>query len=215
MNMISDKEEFLTECHALWTRHDASMPPLERQLDEVLQGYLFYPEFEWPMYNVRPPDNHPLVASWRTADGDAFIFLLEVYQPKQDEPNYLVILAGYKDEIQAVNSLIGAHKLNFTKIEKKQLAKASAGKGLEDETKNKSIERFSKVIGVFALIINAFSLYLRELPSPENINDLFKTAYASLVMIVHFSALLLLLLIVIVSIVYTARYGYMMLRRMQ
>ena len=71
------------------------------------------------------------------------------------------------------------------------------------------------MIGIFAVIVNAFSLYLRKLPPPDNFIESFKTAYASLVMVVHFSALLLLLMIVLVSIVYTARYGYMMLRRMQ
>lgn len=213
--MKTDKEAFLTECHALWTRNDVPMAPLERQLDEILQGYLFYPEFEWPIYNVRPPDNHPLVASWRNTSGNAFVFLLEVYQPKNDEPNYLVILVGYQEEIEIINNLIGTHKLNLSKIEKKQLARESAGKGLEDETENKSIERFSKVIAIFAIIVNLFSLYLRKLPPPSNVIESFKVAYASLVMVVHFSALLLLLLIVLISIVYTARYGYMMLRRMQ
>jgi hypothetical protein len=214
--MDIDSEKYLTECHALWARRDIPSPSLERQIDEMLKDYLFYPEFEWPVYNVRPPDTHPLVASWRASNGNGFIFLLETSQSRDiDKPNYLVIIVGIVEEIQKINGLVGTKKLSLFKSEKRELAKENASKSLNEETKNKSIERFSKVIGIFTVIVNAFSFYLRKLPPPENVAEPLKAAYSVLVMIVHFSALLLLLLIVLLSIAYTARYGYMMLRRMQ
>lgn len=208
-------ENFVTESHALWARRDTNKMPLERQLDGILDGYLYYPEFEWPKYNVRPPDNHPLIASWRTSCGNAYVFLLEVYQPtKTDEFSYLVIAVGINEEVKKVNNLINTHKLSLSKIEKKELAGKVANKNLDEEIKKRSIENFSKIIGIFTVIVNAFSLYLRKLPPPENVADVLKGTYSILIIIVHFSAIFLLLLIVFLLIVYTFRYGSMMLKRM-
>jgi hypothetical protein len=212
--MTSKKEDLLTECHALWTGHDAAMQPLVQQLDQMLLGYVFYPEFEWPVYEVTPPENHPLLGAWRTTEGSAFVFLLEVYHPQKYEPNYLIILVSPKEEMQSINQLISSHKLNLSRIEKKELAKANAQKSLENEKKSNSIEGFSKVIGFFTLIITGLSFYLKEISPPEIVIGPLKEAYTYLVLAVHFSALLLLLLIVVISIIYTIRYGYMMWRRM-
>jgi len=204
----------VTEVHAIWAKKDSHKLPLERELDSLLSGYVYYPEEEWAMYEMRPPDTYPLAASWRDKSGDVFVFLLETAEAlRMTGPDYLVFVAGQPNLVKKVTGSIHSHKEILEKVEKRQLAGQRADLSLEGEIEKKSIERFTKIVGIFTVIVNAFSLYLRSIPEPDLGGSKFSVAYKALVVSVHIGSLVLLLLIILLAIAYIFNYGMLMLRR--
>lgn len=68
------------------------------------------------------------------------------------------------------------------------------------------------LVGLFTVVVNAFSLYLRQLPPPPLPAPAIQDTYEFLVVAVHIAALILLLIITLISIGYVLRYGILMLR---
>lgn len=97
-----------TACFALWFKSECSNHFVEQLIDEAL-GHRFYPEPEWKKFGVSPPENFPLIGSWRNSKGTIFSFLLECKTRKDQGYSRHVFLytIGNEDEI--------------TKIEKKYL----------------------------------------------------------------------------------------------
>ena len=87
------------------------------------------------------------------------------------------------------------------------------GQRLDYQQKSPSISRLAKMIGLFTVIVNAFSLYLRRLPPPNLPSAIMVSMYEFLVGAVHFSGLLLLLITTLIAMGYAIRYGILMLRR--
>lgn len=211
-----DSEEFTTETHTLWATDNSLVAPVESQVDEMLLGFLCYPDFEWAKYGIRPPENHDLVGSWRNTNGEAFVFLLrKIKRIQTDREEYLIIIVGLSSLVGEITDLVYSHKGNLVSVEKKELKRKAIDENLKEESKNKSIENFSKLIGVFTILVNAFSLYLRDLPPPTNMHPATQSIYFFSLSILHISASALLLIIVCIAILYAVRYGYMMLRRMR
>ncbi len=157
---------------------------------------------------------YPLIASWRDKQGKVFIFLLEINECTQNnKPDYLAFVAGDSRLVKPTSRLIGEHKENLEKIEKRDLAGKRADKSLQDEINRKSIERFTKIVGIFAVIVNGFSLYLRSMPAPKIGNEFLKSIYEVMLVFIHFGALSLLFLIIFLAIAYTIKFGALMLRR--
>ncbi|MCW8966083.1 MAG: hypothetical protein OQK82_05290 [Candidatus Pacearchaeota archaeon] len=204
--------ESITENYRIWYKKDINKLPIERQFDGMLKDYVYYPEEEWSIYNMRPADKYPLIGSWRNKEGSLFIFLFETNH-YENEPDYLVYIAGLPDLVKPMSKLIGGHKEILEKIEKRELASKRADESLSSETKKKSLERFAKIAGIFTVIVNAFSLYLRTIPTPSIQNETLKSIYEFMVMLVHFSALSLLILIILFAIAYVIKYGLLMLGR--
>lgn len=211
-----DPYEQYTACWALWERESGGGVPIEVAIDEALQGYLFYPETEWPRFGYRPPENFPLLGAWRDSSEKAFIFLLDrtPKRPMTTPRQLLLYVDGDKAEVNSIEARIKSLKSSLLKAEKKELRGREATLHLDAEKKAQSIERLMKLIGLFTVVVNAFSLYLRKLPEPSFPHEALAYFYHLLLSAVHFSALLLLLLTIVIGLFYAFRYGVLLLRRM-
>ncbi|MGZ5550830.1 MAG: hypothetical protein ACXW07_08755 [Nitrososphaeraceae archaeon] len=211
-----DNEKFVTETHALWVVEKELVSSVERQIDEILHEFLCYPDFEWAKYEIRPPENLDLIGSWRDKNGETFVFLLRnAGEFKNSAYEYLVIVVGFTNNVSRISGLIKSHKCIMHAVENKELKRKEIAESLKEESSNKSIESFSKLVGIFTILINAFSLYLRDLPAPTGMSSFAYSIYSLLVSLLHLAALVLLLLILSLAVFYVSRYGYMMLRRMK
>jgi hypothetical protein len=199
----------------MWPRESERGLTVEVMIDEALVGYLFYPEPEWARFGYRPPENFPLIGAWRDAQGKVFIFLLDRTEKRpSDSPRQLLLyVSGNTREIESVERKIASLKTLLARAERKELRGIEAAFHLEEESEAKSVERLMKLVGIFAVIINGFSLYLRKLPPPTFPIVSFDYYYQLLIGAIHFSALLLLLLTIIICIFYAFRYGLLLLRR--
>jgi hypothetical protein len=210
-------DDVLTESYAIWAKPNSKSLSFGQQLDSLLPGFVYYPEEEWATYNFRPPDNADLLGAWRTRAGDAFIFLLSGSERKAKSvgPDYRVLVSGPSSQVMSVGVQIASHKSNLEKIEKRSLAERKAVGEFNEEVKGRSIERFAKIVAIFAIIVNAFSLYLRTLPPPGIQNEFFMNFYRWLIASVHIGALALLLLIIVMAFAYLIKFGFLLLRTRQ
>jgi hypothetical protein len=214
MNLSQDK--LYTACWAMWPRESDRDVHIEATIDQAFEGYQFYPEPEWTRFGYRPPEKFPLIGAWRDTMGKVFIFLLD-RAPKRpsDSPRQLLLyVTGDKSQVELVEKKITTLKNFLAKAERRELRGKDATARLEGEKKTKSIERLMKLIGLFTVIVNGFSLYLRKLTPPIFPSEILKYFYQILVTAVHFFALFLLLITIIISIIYAFRYGLLLLRRM-
>ncbi len=143
--------------------------PLPRSVDQALADYVFYPEPEWTRFGYRPPDNLPLLGAWRDAAGTAFAFLMN---PTTDAgaPSanpVLLYVSGAKDAVEAIGSKVTALKSVLAKSERKEIQVRHAEDRIEQEKKSPAVGRLLKLVGLFTVVVNAFSLYLRKLPLPN------------------------------------------------
>ena len=200
----------------MWPRESEREIPVEVTIDQAFEGYLFYPEPEWARFGYRPPENFPLIGAWRDARGKVFIFLLDRTRKRpSDSPRQLLLyVSGDKREIGSIERRITSLKTLLAKTERKELRGRDAAFRLEGEKKAQSVERLMKLIALFTVIVNGFSLYLRKLPPPTFPIVSFAYFYQLLLSAIHFTALLLLLLTIIICLFYAFRYGLLLLRRM-
>lgn len=214
--MNLDEDELNTACWAMWPRESEREVPVEVTIDQAFEGYLFYPEPEWARFGYRPPENFPLIGAWRDARGKVFIFLLDRTRKRpSDSPRQLLLyVSGDKREIDSIEMRITSLKTLLAKAERKELRGRDAAFRLEGEKKAQSVERLMKLIALFTVIVNGFSLYLRKLPPPTFPIVSFAYFYQLLLSAIHFTALLLLLLTIIICLFYAFRYGLLLLRRM-
>lgn len=214
--MNLDEDELNTACWAMWPRESEREVPVEVTIDQAFEGYLFYPEPEWARFGYRPPENFPLIGAWRDARGKVFIFLLDRTRkrPSNSPSQLLLYVSGDKREIDSIERRITSLKTLLAKAERKELRGRDAAFRLEGEKKAQSVERLMKLIGLFTVIVNGFSLYLRKLPPPTFLIVSFAYFYQLLLSAIHFTALLLLLLTIIICLSYAFRYGLLLLRRM-
>ena len=216
--MNINQDETYTACWAMWPRHSDRDVPIESSIDQALAGYLFYPEPEWSRFGYRPPENFPLIGAWRDTLGKSFIFLLDSTSKRLSDINspsqLLLYVVGDKGAVESVEGKIKPLKDLLSKAERKELRGQDATLRLEGERTAKPIERLIKLIGLFTVIINGFSLYLRKLTPPTFPIEVLNHIYNILLSAVHFSALFLLLLIIVIGILYAFRYGLLLLRKM-
>ncbi|HAS6642480.1 TPA: hypothetical protein I7259_02385 [Vibrio parahaemolyticus] len=211
-----EADKFVTESYALWGGDEELVSPIDKQIDEMLSSFCCYPDFEWAKYDVRPPETHDLVGSWRDAVGGVFIFLLRQLNIKgQGKFDYLLLISGESKNVSDISELVVSLKGSMHHIEKKELKRKAYAQSLNEESKSKSIESFSKLVGIFTLFINAFSLYLRDLPPPSGMSKILTIVYEGVLYTLHLGSLLLLFLIVVLSIIYVIRYGYMLVGKMK
>jgi hypothetical protein len=214
--MNLDENKPYTACWAMWPQVSLREVPIEVAIDRAFEGYLFYPEPEWLRFGYRPPENFPLIGAWRDADGKVFIFLLDQTPSRSKDVHRQLFLyvCGDKRKVDSIERIITSLKAMLAKAERKELRDMDAAFRLEEDKKIQSIERLMKLVGLFAVIINSFSLYLRKLPPPNFPSVLFDYLYQLMLIAVHFTALILLLLIIIISLFYVFQYGLLMLRRL-
>lgn len=199
----------------LWSNsieHEMSLP---RSVDNMLTDYVFYPELEWGQFGYRPPENLPLLGAWRDSSGKVFAFLLDASlgNSSLDEKHLLLYVSGEKNAVETIGSKVTSLKAILTKTERKEIQVRHIEQQIEQEKKSPAIARLVKLIGLFTIVVNAFSLYLRELPMPKMPSSFFQEAFQFLIVVVHFSALFLLLVITLIGVGYVFRYGSLILRR--
>jgi hypothetical protein len=200
----------------LWPNSSEHVFPLPRSIDDVLADYVFYPEAEWGTFGYRPPENAPLIGAWRDSEGQVFAFLLDMAasRPAPEERSFLLYVSGERDAVNEVGAKVTALKSVLRNMERRELRTSHANDRIEREKRSPAVARLLKLVGVFTVVVNAFSLYLRRLSPPEFPREWIQGTYLALVTVVHFSALILLLVITLVSIGYALRYGLLMLRRL-
>ena len=209
------ESDHYTASWILWANSSEHTMPLPRSIDQVLSDYIFYHEADWGKFCYRPPDNLPLLGAWRDQDGSVFAFLLD-YSSREtavDGKCVLLHVSGMRDAVEQIGTRIAALKSNLMKLERKEIQVRDADHRIEQEKKSPAITSLLRLIGFFTVAVNAFSLYLRKLPTPDLPSPLIQDAYQLLVTIVHFSALFLFLIIIVIGIGYALRYGILILRR--
>ncbi len=204
-----------TESYLIWSATDITGVSIDKEIDSALGDYSCYPEFEWPNFNVRPPESLNLINSWRDRNGDCFVFLLAAAEEKSGNSALTLTITGLPEQLSKITPKIKRLKEINLKVQKKEINRINAKSSFESEAKQKSINKFSKLISALTLIINVFSVYLKETPPPTTIPGQLLIVYQHLVMFVHFTALILLILIILIYIIYTLKYGCKMLRGMK
>ncbi|MCK9194589.1 MAG: hypothetical protein M0P19_12030 [Nevskia sp.] len=199
----------------LWENSFEHAMPLARSIDHALSDYVFFPEPEWAKFGYRPPDNLPLLGAWRDSAGTAFAFLLDrsPASPSAGERRLLLYASGARSVVEEIGSKVTALKSVLAKSERKEIQVRHAEHRIELEEKSPAVARLLKLVGLFTIVVNAFSLYLRRLPLPNLPSGPIQETYQFLVAVVHFAALFLLLTITLIGIGYVLRYGVLMLKR--
>jgi hypothetical protein len=207
--------DLLTESYAVWSSSDTAESSFARQLDSVLDGFVYYPDEEWATFEYRPPEDADLLGAWRNREGSAFVFLLSgSVEPKKSlSPTYRVLITGATSAVRQIGEKVAAQKSTRERIEKKEIAERVAGDYFTAELNSRSIERFSAIVAIFTVIVNAFSLYLRALPEPKIQDARFLIAYQWLLACVHVGALLLLLVAIGLAIAYLLKFGILLVGR--
>ncbi|MDO9011680.1 MAG: hypothetical protein Q7U78_07735 [Gallionella sp.] len=207
-------DDELTESYAIWAKTSPSDLPFGRQLDSILPTCVYYPEEEWNTFNFRPPENKDLVGAWRDKEGEAFIFLLRATEGVTEDqgPDYQVLVSGKSELVRNIGKRIDSHKGSLEKLQRREIAVRKVEENFSEEINTKSIERFTAIVGIFSVIVNAFSFYLRSLPAPD-LPDEFLTIYKWLISLVHIGALSLLLLIIALAFAYLVKFGFLLIQR--
>lgn len=204
-----------TASWVLWPNSFEHTMPLPRSIDQSLSDYVFYPEPEWARFGYRPPDNLPLLGAWRDPGGSVFAFLLgpAPREAAAGEKRVLLYVSGIRDSVEQIGAKVTALKYVLAKSERREMHVRHAEHRIQQERKSPAVARLLTLIGLFTVVVNAFSLYLRQLSPPNLPAPSVQGAYQLLVVVVHFAALLLLLVITLIGIGYVLRYGILMLRR--
>jgi hypothetical protein len=214
--LVDENSSSYTASWMLWANSSEHALPLPRSIDHALCDYVFYPEAEWARFGYRPPENVPLLGAWRDPGGRVFAFLLDAAAPRDValvERRLLLSVSGIRSAVDEVGAKVTSLKSLLAKSERRELQVLHAEYRIEQEKKSPAVARLLKLIGLFTVVVNAFSLYLRQLPPPDLPAPWVQDAYQFLVVVVHFAALLLLLVITLIGIGYVLRYGILMLRR--
>lgn len=189
---------------------------IQKDIDKIFCDYSFYPEIDWARYGYRPPDGYQVIGAWRHPQRRIVAFLFDNPYMMAPKPTMQLILyvAGNDVEIKSVESKVEILKKNFALNEQRTKIDSAIGERLDRVHKNKSFAIITTILGIFTVVINAFSLYLRKLPPPVLNSQSLITFYNTVIALVHFSALTLLLVVIIICAIFLIKYGILLLRRL-
>jgi len=207
--------EMTTVCWAIWPNTNPGSLSLSRSIDATLKGFHYYPEPEWSHFGYRPPETLPLMAAWRDSSGQVFVFLLCKDKGKTaDSPKlaYLYI-TGEKKFVANVGQKIIQLKELITKAEQRSLLATDAKQRLEVDKTYKLTTKFLAFISLITAVVNAISLGLRKLPTPEFASENLQTFYVTLASMLHITSLLALLIVSVLIIFYLIRYAFLIQKR--
>jgi hypothetical protein len=215
--LTKQQSDAYTVSLALWANPSTFNLPLPRMIDQVLtdSDYVFYHEPEWARYGYRPPENHPLHGAWRDGKGTVFAFLLKPL-PVDSEligQQFLLYVSGDRDAVDELSTRVTALKSELAKMERKELQIQRTEQKITQEQESPAVPRLTKMIFIFTGVINAFSLYLRRLPTPTMPSTTMTLVFQYVVGAIHIASLVSLLIITLVGIAYVLRYGILVLRR--
>ncbi|MCK4359993.1 MAG: hypothetical protein KAW92_14885 [Candidatus Cloacimonetes bacterium] len=189
---------------------------VQRYIDNIFSNYSFYPANDWTQYGYRPPERYQVLGAWRHPNSIAFAFLLDNPNMMSIDPTVQVVLyvSGDSSEISILESKVENLKSQFKlKDQKTELAK-KVRKRLNSFNATKSFKKLSGILGIFTIIVNAFSLYLRKLPPPNFGNKIITDVYNYSVAIIHFLALLFLFIIIVIFIIFFLKYAKLIIKRL-
>lgn len=174
------------------------------------------PEIEWGQYGYRAPEGHQVFGAWRNPDKVVFAFLLDNASVLTIKPNIQLLLyvVGEHSEIQALEVRLDEMKSKFAIEERKNKLSTELESRLNTIHKSKSLRFVLTILTVFTAIINAFSLYLRKLPTPQMPSPELTQFYQAVIVMVHFSSLVLLLTIIAIMFVFVLKYGLILVRKL-
>ena len=107
---------------------------------------------------------------------------------------------------------LAALKNTFTLEDKRVKADAVMEERLERVNESKHFAVLTGVLTILTAIINGFSLYLRQLPSPQLGNSVLVGVYGIVLVMVHFAALFLLILVAVIVAAFLIKYGILLIR---
>lgn len=206
--------EYVTAYWSLWLHDTDSEISIAKQIDQLFTDYRYYPESEWSNYGYRPPESYSILGSWRNNTGETFIFLLETTDKQpSNQKQLLLCVVGSKLEMTKTEKKIQLYKGKLAKIDKKVLKEQKEISTL-DRDNSQSIDRLIKLGGVSTVIINALSLYLRTIPTPNLYYTVFTEIYKILMIVIHILAIVLLLIYIIICLSFSIRYGFLLIKRL-
>lgn len=190
---------------------------IHREIDKIFSSYSFYPQADWLRYGHQAPENYTVLGAWRQPKNEMVVFLLDnPYSSSQKQELQLIIycISESRDEIEELNRSIEELKQMFSLTDRKKHSDRSLTERLGRVHGKKSLAGITAIISIYSLIINAFSLYLRKLPIPDMGNNLLVAGYKTLIVAIHYSALLLLLSVIIIVGLFLLKYGFLLIKRL-
>jgi len=212
--MDVENNKYVTAYWSLWVHDTDSEISIAKQIDQLFTDYKYYPESEWSNYGYRPPESYSILGSWRNSTGETFIFLLETTDKQPNNQKQLLLCAvGSELEMAKTEKKVQLYKGKLSKIDKKVLKEQKEISTL-DRDNSQSIDRLIKLGGVSTVIINALSLYLRTIPTPNLYYTVFTEIYKILMIVIHILAIVLLLIYIIICLSFSIRYGFLLIKRL-
>lgn len=189
---------------------------VQKEINNSISDYSFYPEIEWGKYGYRAPEGYQVLGAWRHPETKAFVFLLDNPHMLTIEPNIQLILyvTGDETELQRVEPKFEALKSKFTSIHDKNRATSDLEIRLSKIQKTKSLAIITSILLLFTAVINGFSLYLRKLPPPDLNSKLLLTIYSTLVASIHFASMILLMIAISILCIFLIKYGILIIRKL-
>ena len=188
---------------------------LTKNVDEIFSNYSFFPEIDWGKYNHRPPDCFGILGAWRHPSLNVYAFLLDNSKINDDDNNKVSVLwlTGEGEEYNRIERKFDLFKNDFIVKGKKEEKENINEIKFERFQTAKSFKTIMLVLSLLTTIINVFSIYLRQLPTPNIQNEYLAKTYYYLVLSIHFSALILLLIAIYILIIIFIKYLIIFLKR--
>lgn len=188
---------------------------IQKEVDNILSGYSFYPENEWGRYGYRAPEGHQVLGAWRHPQTRAFAFLLDNPSMLTIKPSTqtLLYIIGDEIEISKLRQKCDLLKNRFADISKKDEKVSDVATRLDRIQKSKPLGVIVTVLVLFTAFVNGFSLYLRKLPAPNMHSRELSIVYGYFIVSVHIGALALLLILICFLVIFLFKYGRLVLKR--
>jgi hypothetical protein len=207
-------------CSMSWVLWGSSAPDdlaaIHHEVDQIFSNFSFYPEADWPHYRFKPPEGPRIVGAWRHPEGIAYVFLMN--NPGMTTASGIKqLVLSYDGERSTLAPLLPQIKKLKRELARKHGQKNSEQRlilRLGKADTSASLKRLMALMAPITAIINALALYLHKLPRPTIETPWLASLYQFLLSSVFISALALLFAFTLICLLYTCKYGFLLLRRL-
>ena len=201
----------------MWSASTAEETTAVRQeVDRIFSGFTFYPEVEWRNFRFRPPEGHRVLGAWRHPDALAFVFLMD--NPGMVTPSGISSLVlsydGRESELVPLLPQVKRLKRELTRKSGRRSIENQLNIRLQKAATSNSLKRLMALMAPITAVINGLALYLHKLSPPAIESKWISSVYQVLLPLVYVAALLLLLVFTAICILYTCKYGLLLLRKL-
>src|SRR4051794_38137444 len=114
-------------CWELWEAPGDHPIPTEKAIDKLFGDWLFYPEIEWTLFGLRPPEGCPVLGAWRTPEHSAFAFLVlhRFSLDAKEGRRMLLYVTGDQAALRSLERPIDALKSQLRKASRRELIQKS------------------------------------------------------------------------------------------